>query len=133
MPTVKGRKSPSERFAGADDTYTIEALMQNGWALQSGTRVHDVLMILLQCILLYCTVEYSTSPLSLIAVDTILFYTAILLNFSLTLHSTISFSFSLFLTNNLNFISWFKIPILSFLFFCFRHCTFPRIELCESV
>ena len=37
IPTVKGRKSPSERFAGADDTFTIEALMQNGWALQSGT------------------------------------------------------------------------------------------------
>ena len=37
IPTVKGQKSPSERFAGADDTYTIEALMQNGWALQSGT------------------------------------------------------------------------------------------------
>ena len=37
MPVVKGVKSPSERFAGADDTYTIEALMQNGWALQSGT------------------------------------------------------------------------------------------------
>jgi len=37
MPVVKGLKSPSERFAGADETYTIEALMQNGWALQSGT------------------------------------------------------------------------------------------------
>ncbi len=37
MPVVKGVKSPSERFAGADDTLTIEALMQNGWALQSGT------------------------------------------------------------------------------------------------
>lgn len=37
IPTVKGAKSPSERFAGADDTFTIEALMQNGWALQSGT------------------------------------------------------------------------------------------------
>merc|ERR1719502_2232524 len=37
IPVVKGVKSPSERFAGADDTYTIEALMQNGWALQSGT------------------------------------------------------------------------------------------------
>lgn len=37
IPVVKGRKSPAERFAGADDTYTIEALMQNGWALQSGT------------------------------------------------------------------------------------------------
>merc|ERR1719183_2488405 len=37
MPVIKGVKSPTERFAGADDTYTIEALMQNGWALQSGT------------------------------------------------------------------------------------------------
>ena len=37
MPVVRGAKSPSERFAGAEDTYTIEALMQNGWALQSGT------------------------------------------------------------------------------------------------
>ena len=37
MPVVKGMKSPTERFAGADETYTIEALMQNGWALQSGT------------------------------------------------------------------------------------------------
>ena len=37
MPVVKGSKSPLERFAGADDTLTIEALMQNGWALQSGT------------------------------------------------------------------------------------------------
>ncbi len=37
MPTVKGLKSPSERFAGAEETYTIEAVMQNGWALQSGT------------------------------------------------------------------------------------------------
>jgi prolyl-tRNA synthetase len=37
IPVVKGVKSPSERFAGAAETYTIEALMQNGWALQSGT------------------------------------------------------------------------------------------------
>lgn len=37
LPVVAGRKSPSERFAGADDTLTIEALMQNGWALQAGT------------------------------------------------------------------------------------------------
>eukprot|EP01039_Chlorochromonas_danica_P007632 gene7632-8434_t len=37
LPVIKGEKSPSERFAGADNTYTIEALMQNGWALQSGT------------------------------------------------------------------------------------------------
>lgn len=37
MPVIKGYKSPSERFAGALDTYTIEALMQDGKALQSGT------------------------------------------------------------------------------------------------
>eukprot|EP00607_Mallomonas_marina_P000097 CAMPEP_0182426600 /NCGR_PEP_ID=MMETSP1167-20130531/13110_1 /TAXON_ID=2988 /ORGANISM="Mallomonas Sp, Strain CCMP3275" /LENGTH=510 /DNA_ID=CAMNT_0024608165 /DNA_START=323 /DNA_END=1855 /DNA_ORIENTATION=+ len=37
MPVIKGVKSKRERFAGADDTYTIEALMQNGLALQSGT------------------------------------------------------------------------------------------------
>jgi len=37
LPVVKGIKSPTERFAGADETFTIEALMQNGWALQSGT------------------------------------------------------------------------------------------------
>lgn len=37
VPVVRGVKSPSERFAGAVDTYTVEALMQNGWALQSGT------------------------------------------------------------------------------------------------
>ena len=37
MPVIKGEKSPSERFAGADSTFTIEAMMQNGWALQSGT------------------------------------------------------------------------------------------------
>jgi len=37
MPTFVGRKSPSERFAGAVETYTIESLMQNGWALQTGT------------------------------------------------------------------------------------------------
>ena len=37
MPVVKGTKSDSERFAGALDTYTIEALMQDGKALQAGT------------------------------------------------------------------------------------------------
>lgn len=37
IPVIMGCKSPSERFAGAEETYTIEALMQNGWALQSGT------------------------------------------------------------------------------------------------
>ena len=37
LPVVKGVKSASERFAGAVDTYCIEALMQDGKALQSGT------------------------------------------------------------------------------------------------
>ena len=37
MPVVKGIKSVNERFAGAVDTYCIEALMQDGKALQSGT------------------------------------------------------------------------------------------------
>lgn len=37
MPVIKGVKTANERFAGADDTYTIEALMQDGKALQSGT------------------------------------------------------------------------------------------------
>lgn len=37
MPVVKGLKSANERFAGALETYSIEALMQDGKALQSGT------------------------------------------------------------------------------------------------
>jgi prolyl-tRNA synthetase len=37
IPVYKGVKSESERFAGADDTYTIEGLMQDGKALQCGT------------------------------------------------------------------------------------------------
>ncbi|MBK8517916.1 MAG: proline--tRNA ligase [Saprospiraceae bacterium] len=37
MPVIKGSKSENERFAGADDTFTIEALMQDGKALQAGT------------------------------------------------------------------------------------------------
>ena len=37
VPVVKGVKTASERFAGALDTYTIEAMMQDGKALQSGT------------------------------------------------------------------------------------------------
>jgi prolyl-tRNA synthetase len=37
MPVVKGFKSESERFAGAEETFTIEALMQDGKALQAGT------------------------------------------------------------------------------------------------
>ena len=37
VPVVKGIKSANERFAGAEDTYCIEALMQDGKALQAGT------------------------------------------------------------------------------------------------
>ncbi len=37
MPVIKGTKSENERFAGALETYTIEALMQDGKALQAGT------------------------------------------------------------------------------------------------
>lgn len=37
MPVIKGYKTENERFAGADDTFTIEALMQDGKALQAGT------------------------------------------------------------------------------------------------
>jgi prolyl-tRNA synthetase len=37
VPVIKGVKTANERFAGAEDTYTIEALMQDGKALQSGT------------------------------------------------------------------------------------------------
>ncbi len=37
MPVIKGSKTDNEKFAGAEDTYTIEALMQDGKALQAGT------------------------------------------------------------------------------------------------
>ena len=37
MPVIKGLKSEKERFAGAEETYCIEALMQDGKALQAGT------------------------------------------------------------------------------------------------
>ncbi|MGB1646363.1 MAG: proline--tRNA ligase [Crocinitomicaceae bacterium] len=37
MPVVRGRKTASERFAGAEDTLCIESLMQDGKALQAGT------------------------------------------------------------------------------------------------
>ncbi len=37
MPVIRGLKSESERFAGAEETYCIEALMQDGKALQAGT------------------------------------------------------------------------------------------------
>jgi prolyl-tRNA synthetase len=41
MPVIKGAKTQAERFAGAVRTYSIEAMMQNGIALQSGTS-HDL-------------------------------------------------------------------------------------------
>ncbi len=37
VPVIKGVKTPNERFAGAEETYCIEALMQDGKALQAGT------------------------------------------------------------------------------------------------
>lgn len=37
IPVIVGKKSPSEKFAGADETFTCEVLCQNGWALQSAT------------------------------------------------------------------------------------------------
>jgi prolyl-tRNA synthetase len=37
IPVIAGRKSESEKFAGGDASYTIEAMMGNRWALQSGT------------------------------------------------------------------------------------------------
>lgn len=37
IPVIRGKKTESERFAGADDTYCIEAMMQDGKALQAGT------------------------------------------------------------------------------------------------
>jgi len=37
IPVIQGRKTEREKFAGAVNSYTIEAMMANGWALQSGT------------------------------------------------------------------------------------------------
>ena len=41
MPVIKGVKTHAEKFAGALRTYSIEAMMQNGLALQAGTS-HDL-------------------------------------------------------------------------------------------
>ncbi|MCL2538201.1 MAG: proline--tRNA ligase [Alphaproteobacteria bacterium] len=41
IPSVMGEKTPEERFAGADHTYTMEHIMQDGKALQAGTS-HDL-------------------------------------------------------------------------------------------
>ena len=40
MPVIPGRKTENEKFAGAQETYSIEAMMQDGRALQSGTSHH---------------------------------------------------------------------------------------------
>ena len=40
IPIFAGKKSDAERFAGADETYTVEALMRDGKALQAGTSHH---------------------------------------------------------------------------------------------
>lgn len=37
VPVYKGQKTPSERFAGAEDTYSVEAMMKDGKAVQAGT------------------------------------------------------------------------------------------------
>ncbi len=37
IPTIKGKKTEKEKFAGAEDTYTVETLMHDGRALQAGT------------------------------------------------------------------------------------------------
>ncbi len=37
LPTIMGKKTEAEKFAGAVDTYCVEALMGDGWALQAGT------------------------------------------------------------------------------------------------
>lgn len=41
IPSIMGEKTPEERFAGADHTYTLEQIMQDGKALQAGTS-HDL-------------------------------------------------------------------------------------------
>src|SRR5215472_18123507 len=41
MPVIKGVKTQAEKFAGALQSYSIEAMMQNGFALQAGTS-HDL-------------------------------------------------------------------------------------------
>jgi prolyl-tRNA synthetase len=37
LPVIKGEKTVSERFAGAENTFTIETILRDGQALQSGT------------------------------------------------------------------------------------------------
>ena len=37
LPVITGKKTEKEKFAGAEETYTLEAMMYNGYALQNGT------------------------------------------------------------------------------------------------
>ena len=46
IPVVKGRKTDKEKFAGAEATYTIEAMMKDGKALQSGTSHYFILSLI---------------------------------------------------------------------------------------
>src|SRR5213078_210722 len=41
MPVIRGEKTSNEKFAGALSSFSIEAMMQNGYALQAGTS-HDL-------------------------------------------------------------------------------------------
>ncbi|MCS6800767.1 MAG: proline--tRNA ligase [Chloroflexota bacterium] len=63
IPVIKGRKSHNEKFAGAVESYTIEAMMGNGWALQAGTshylgqnfaRAFDIKYLDRENVLQYC-------------------------------------------------------------------------------
>lgn len=51
IPLVVGRKTDSEKFAGAEETYTVEAMMHDGKALQSGTSHYLVMVLLVHLIL----------------------------------------------------------------------------------
>ena len=59
IPVVTGRKTDKEKFAGAEATYTIEAMMKDGKTLQSGTshyfgdkfsRAYDCLLYTSRCV-----------------------------------------------------------------------------------
>lgn len=50
IPVIVGQKTPSEKFAGAVDTYSIEAMMKDGRAVQAGTRITSERILLLPLI-----------------------------------------------------------------------------------
>jgi hypothetical protein len=144
IPTVKGRKSPSERFAGADDTYTIEALMQNGWALQSGRLSSHSLSLLLPSYFLFSFSSYfpfqcsshSSIYVSLHQLFAILF-TPLFLFLPLLSFSLFFFSCSILLIISFLILIFyhFLTPVFFFsLTFSYdsRHFSFLGIELRES-